>query len=111
MTMQLVMISPTNTDSSSDSSYSVALSTWSKTITSEAMIASCTMMRIDAGVWLRIRLTARFASSATRTTPAPITSALSTRVVTASAEHTPSICTPIGLLTRTGSNRIVAAWG
>ena len=50
MTMQLVMMSPTKTDSSSDSSYSVAFRIWSKTITSDAMIESCTMMRMLPGV-------------------------------------------------------------
>ena len=96
--MQLVMIRPTNTDSSSDSSYSVAFRIWSNTITSEAMIDSCTMMRMQPGVWLRTRLTARLASTVTSITPMPITSALSMRVVTASAEQMPSTCTPIGLL-------------
>ena len=48
--MQLVMIRPTNTDSSSESSYSVAFRIWSNTITSEAMIDSCTMMRMLPGV-------------------------------------------------------------
>ncbi len=50
ITMQLVMIRPTNTDSSSDSSYSVAFRIWSNTMTSEAMIDSCTMMRMLPGV-------------------------------------------------------------
>jgi hypothetical protein len=66
------------------------------------MIVSCTMMRMLEGVWLRIRLTARLANAMTMTTATDITSALSRRVVTASAEQMPSTCTPIGLLSRTG---------
>ena len=50
MTMQLVMMSPTNTESSSEISNRKALSTWSTMITSEAMIASWTMIRMLDGV-------------------------------------------------------------
>jgi hypothetical protein len=71
-------------------------------MTSEAMIVSWTMMRMLPGVWLRTRLTARFANAATSVTPTAITSALSSRVVTASAEQMPSTWMAIGLLTRTG---------
>ena len=73
-------------------------------ITSEAMIASWTMMRMLFGIQLRTALTARFAHAVTMVTPMPITSALSIRVVTASAEQMPSTCTPIGLLAMTGSS-------
>ena len=60
-------------------------------------------MRMLPGVHLRTRLTARLANAATRVTPTAITSALSRRVVTASAEQMPSTCTPIGLLAMTGA--------
>ncbi len=76
---------------------------WSKTITSEAMIDSCTMMRIEPGVWFLTRLTATLASIVTTSTPVVITSALSMRVVIARAEQMPSTCTPMGLLARMGA--------
>ena len=38
------------------------------TITSEAMIVSCTMMRMLVGMWLRIRLTERFENAVTAIT-------------------------------------------
>ena len=72
------------------------------------MIDSCTMMRIDPGVWLRTRLTAKLASAVTSVTPMPITSALSMRVVTASAEQMPSTCTAIGLLSMIGVEQRLA---
>ena len=72
-------------------------------ITSEAMIASWTMIRMLFGIQLRTVLTARLAQAVTMVTPMPITSALSRRVVTASAEQMPSTCTPIGLLAMIGA--------
>src|SRR5512141_230422 len=76
-------------------------------ITSEAMMASWTMMRMLFGIQLRTVLTARFAHAVTMVTPMPITSALSSRVVTASAEQMPSTCTPIGLLAMIGDSSVV----
>ena len=73
-------------------------------------MASCTMMRMLFGVWLRTRLTARLASAVTRVTPMPMTSALSMRVVTASAEQMPSTCTAIGLTLITGLNSAVLSF-
>ena len=89
----------------------VAFRTWSTTMTSEAMIDSCTMMRMEPGVWLRTRLTATLASVVTSMTPTPITNALSMRVVTASAEQMPSTCTPIGLLAMIGSRSALRSRG
>src|SRR5690606_39347406 len=54
MTIQLVMIRPTNTDSCLLSALAKALSTWSTTITSEAMMTTCTIIRMALGIWLRI---------------------------------------------------------
>ncbi len=80
-------------------------------MTSDAMIASCTMIRMLFGVWLRTRLTARFASAATSVTPTPMTIALSMRVVTASAEQMPSTWTAIGLFARIGVSSVLRACG
>ena len=50
MMMQLVIIRPTNTESCLLMSNKYAFRNWSATITSEAMIVSCTMIRIDDGM-------------------------------------------------------------
>ncbi len=63
------------------------------------------MIRMLFGTQLRSALTARLAQAATMVTPMPITSALSIRVVTASAEQMPSTCTPMGLLAMIGVTR------
>ena len=55
MMMQLVMISPTKTESCCEISKRYALSTWSTTITSDAMMVSCTMIRMFVGIWREAR--------------------------------------------------------
>jgi hypothetical protein len=58
-------------------------------ITSAETIVNCTMMRIWAGIKLRIREMATLESAVTNVRPKDMTSAVFTWVVTASAEQIP----------------------
>ena len=73
------------------------------TITSEAMIVNWTIIRMLVGIELRSRLTKRFDSVSTQITAMLITSEVSMRVVTASAEQMPSTCRAIGFSLNRGS--------
>src|SRR5690606_19113591 len=75
-------------------------------ITSEAMIVSWMMMRMLDGIRSRIRLIDRFESAQTTVSAIDITTAVSSLLVTASAEQMPSTCTATGLVLSSGSNRI-----
>ncbi|CSB80195.1 Uncharacterised protein [Vibrio cholerae] len=106
ITIQLVIIRPTNTDSCLEISYRYAFRIWSTTITNEAIIAICTIIRTLLGMWLRIRETKKLDNAVTNITASVITNAVSSLVVTASAEHTPRTCSAIGLLSKTGANTL-----
>ena len=106
MIMQLVIMSPTNTDSCLLISKAYAFKNWSTTMTSEAMTVICTIMRMLVGTCFRIRLTPMLEKASTKITARHITIAVSSLLVTASAEQIPSICRAIGLLLRIGSSRV-----
>src|SRR3990167_3987592 len=105
ITMQLVMIRPTNTDSCLERLKAKALSTLSTTITREAMITICTIIRMELGIWLRIIEINRLENPVTRVRAIDITSAVFRFEVTARAEQIPRICKPIGLLLKIGLSR------
>jgi len=88
--MQLVIMSPTNTESCLLISYTYAFRIWSVRITKVAMTESCTMMRIEGGILLRSRLTTSEEQVVTAITARHMTKAVSIFVVTASAEQMPS---------------------
>ena len=100
------MIRPTKTDNCLLVSNKNALSTWSVTMTNDAMIVSWTMMRMLGGILLRKRLMKRFASVITTITAADITSEVSSFVVTANAEQIPRTCSAMGLSLKSGSTNI-----
>ena len=102
--MQLVMISPTNTDSRLLISNMYARRTWSTTMTSDAMIVICTIIRMVCGMWFRMMLTDRLEKAVTNVRAMHIVTAVSSFVVTASAEQMPSTCSAIGLLLNSGSS-------
>ena len=66
------------------------------------MIAICTMMRTLLGMWWRIIEINMLENAVTRVTAMVITKAVSSLVVTASAEQTPSTCRAMGLLAMSG---------
>jgi hypothetical protein len=90
ITMQLVMIRPTKTESVFEISKAKAFRNWSTTITSEAMITICTMMRIELGMWLRSIEMNIDEKAVTKITASAITVATCSEEVTASAEQMPS---------------------
>jgi hypothetical protein len=75
-------------------------------ITRDAIIAISTIIRILPGIWFRMRLTDRLENATTNMTAILITKAVSIFVVTASAEQMPSICTPIGLFSNIGLDKV-----
>ncbi len=81
------------------------MSTWSTTITSEAMITICTIIRIELGICRRIIEMNRLEKPVTRVRAMAMTVAVFKFEVTASAEQIPRICRPIGLFWKTGLNR------
>ena len=104
MMMQLVMMSPTNTESCLESPNAYAFNTWPTTITSDAMIVDWTMMQMLVGIWFRSMLTKKLENSNTNTTAALMTRAVDIFVVMASAEQMPSTCRAIGLVLKSGSS-------
>ncbi len=74
-------------------------------ITKEAMIVICTMMRTERGRKRRMALIDAPDSASTQVTAADITSAVSSVVVTASAEQMPRICRVIGFSPTSGVMR------
>ena len=106
MTMQLVRIKLTYTESCLESSKAKAFSNWSTTITAEAATAICTMMRMLLGILLRIMLKNRLEKAVTKVRPRLIRNAVFMLPVTASAEQMPSTCKPIGLLANIGPRMI-----
>jgi len=73
MMMQLVMISPTNTDSFEERSGRKAANTWSTIITKEATTNSCTIIRILEGIKFRSNDTIRLPIIITNSTDNDIT--------------------------------------
>ena len=61
------------------------------------MIVISTIMRILAGMKLRIRLTATLEQQSTKMTAKHMVTVVSNLVVTASAEHTPRLSKAMGL--------------
>ena len=106
-TMQLVMISPTKTDSCLLISYRKAFSTSSARITRVAMILISTMMRIFLGIRFRILDITRLEKATTRVRATPITMAVLSCTVTASAEQIPSICFDTGFASQSASRIIL----
>ena len=103
--MQFVMISPTNTDKLLDMSYATACRTWSTTMTNDAIMVICTMIRMLVGMKLRMSDTAKLDIVVTNITAAHITRVVDMLTVTASAEQMPNTCSAIGLLLNIGSTR------
>ncbi len=104
--MQLVMIRPTNTDSCLLTSNRKALRNWSATITSEAMIASWVMIRMLLGIlFLSIEMIVLDEVN-TKVRARLMTSAVSSFVVTASAEQIPSTWRVIGFFSASGSRSV-----
>src|SRR5690554_5255745 len=65
-------------------------------------MVTCTIMRIDEGIWWRSSDTKKLHTAATRVRPIHMTNVGPILVVTASAEQMPSTCTMIGLLVISG---------
>ncbi len=105
ITIQFVMIRPTNTESERLSSGARAFRISSTMITSDAMIVICTMIRMLLGISLRIIEMAALEHPVTNVTAMLITTAVSSFTVTAKALHRPRICNAIGLLSMSGSTR------
>src|SRR5690554_1525799 len=106
ITIQLVIIKPTNTDSSCAMSYAYAFKIWSTTITKLAIIFICTIIRTLDGTWMRIIEINKFENATTKVKAIHITKVLSKVEVTAKAEHTQRICNAIGLLAKIGPNSV-----
>ena len=96
MTIQLVMMRLTKTESCLLVSKANARKNWSTMITRDAMIVICTMMRMLLGMMLRIRLTAVFDRDKTKITAKDMVIDVSILVVTAKAEQIPKTCIVIG---------------
>src|SRR6056297_3147798 len=105
ITMQLVMIKPTKTESCLLMSKRKAFRNWSTTITKDAMTVIWTMIRMLLGMNDRIALTARLLNPVTATTARLITTDVSILVVTARALQIPRICKAIGLLSISGPTK------
>ncbi len=71
-------------------------------ITSPATTTSCTMMRTELGMVLRMREMMTLLKASTAITERPMTMAGSSLTVTASIEHMPRICTTTGLFLEKG---------
>lgn len=81
------------------------MSTWSTTMTSDAMITICTIIRIELGIWLRIIEMNMLENAVTSVSAIDMTRAVFRLEVTARAEQIPRICRPMGLLLKIGLNR------
>ena len=103
MRIQLVMMSPTYTESSTLTSYTYALSTWLTIVTRAATTTSCTTIRMRVGTVLRITEMIRLLNAVIMVTASPITSAGLSWAVTASAEQIPSTCTSTGFMKLIGA--------
>src|SRR5690554_1382328 len=66
------------------------------------MITTCTIMRIDEGIWCRSNEMNRLEKAVTSITAMPITTDKLMLVVMASAEQIPSTCRAMGLLLKSG---------
>ena len=74
-------------------------------MTSEAMIVISTIMRMLAGMKLRIKLTATLEQQSTKMTAKHMIEAVSNLVVTARAEHIPRLSKAMGLESKSGPKR------
>lgn len=61
------------------------------------------MILMLLGMWFRIRLTVALEQATTEVRARHMTNAVESLLVTAKAEHTPKICSAIGLLLKRGS--------
>ncbi len=77
---------------------------WETTITMVAIMVIWAPMRILAGIWLRIRLTAALEQATTMVTQIVITKAVCILPVTARAEQMPSTPKVTGLRLKIGSH-------
>ena len=103
MRMQLVMISPTYTDSSTLTSYTKALSTWLTIVTRAATTTSCTTIRMRLGTVLRMMEMIRLLNAVMTVTASPITRAGFSCDVTANAEQMPSTWISTGFMMFSGA--------
>ncbi|CAI8834499.1 protein of unknown function [Methylococcus capsulatus] len=81
------------------------MSSWSTTITSEAMITICAMIRTLLGMWLRIKAMPALEQAVTEVSARLMIKAVDNCEVTAKAEQMPSTWRVMGLLSTSGSMR------
>ena len=105
MSIQLVIINPTYTDSCTLTSYATALSNMLTIVTKAATTTSCTIILILLGIVLRISDIIRLLNAVIIVTDSPMTMAGLSCEVTARAEQIPRICIVIGLSFPSGAVR------
>jgi hypothetical protein len=81
-----------------------AFNNWSTTITREAMMIICTMIRMLLGVCCRTALIAALEQAVTDVRANAMINEVDIWEVTAKAEQTPNTCKVMGLLSTNGSN-------